>query len=140
MNTRQAHLTLDQVNALVAIGDRVSDLADELSVDGVATDALDHYANACQHISLAANALLEAMNYTQHPITQASKRVVLSLCADDTHDLAHLLKDAAQVLEKGPRELQVTAEDADIRMGRDGLMVGTLNVAEADKAGGTDAS
>lgn len=140
MNTRQAHLTLDQVNALIAIGDKVDDLADELSVDGVATDALAHYANACQHISEAANALLEAMNYAQHPITQASKRVVLSLCADDAHDLAHLLKDAAQVLEKGPRELQVTAEDADIRMGRDGLMVGTLKVAEADQAGGSDAS
>lgn len=140
MNTRQTHLTLDQVSALIAIGDKVEDLADELSVDGVASEALTHYDNACQHISEAANALLEAMRFSSHPITQASKRVVLSLCADDAHDLAHLLKDAAQVLEKGPRELQVTAEDADIRMGRDGLMVGTLNVAEADKAGGSDAS
>ncbi|MFU1518310.1 hypothetical protein ACM25P_07335 [Vreelandella alkaliphila] len=140
MNTRQAHLTLDQVNALVAIGDKVDDLADELSVDDVVTEALAHYANACQHISEAANALLEAMNYAQHPITQASKRVVLSLCADDAYDLAHLLKDAAQVLEQGPRELQVTAEDDDVRMGRDGLMVGTLKVAKADQTGGSDAS
>lgn len=140
MNTRQAHLTLDQVNALVAIGDKVEDIATELSVDGVASEALAHYVHACRHISEAADALLEAINYAQHPITQASKRVVLSLCADDAHDLAHLLKDTAQLLEQGPRELQATAEDADVRMGRDGLMVGTLKVAKADQAGGSDAS
>lgn len=125
MNTRQTHLTLDQVSALISIGDRVDDLADELSVDGVATGALAHYANACQHISEAANALLNAMDYAQHPINQASKCVVLSLCADDAHDLAHLL-------EQGPRELQVT-------VGRDGLMVGTLKVAEADQVRSNDA-
>lgn len=139
MNTRQAHLTLDQVNALVAIGDKVEDIATELSVDGIASEALAHYVHACRNISDAADALLEAMNYAQHPITQASKRVDLSLCADDAHDLAHLLKETAKQLDQGPRELKVTAEDADLRMGRDGLMVGTLKVAEADKAGGNDA-
>lgn len=138
MNTRQTHLTLDQVAALEAIGDKVEDLATELSVDGVAAEALAHYAHACRHILEASDALLEAARFSSHPITQASKRVVLSLCADDAHDLAHLLKDAAQVLERGPRELQVTTEDADLRMGRDGLMVGTLKVA--DKAGGSDGS
>lgn len=140
MNTRQTHLTLDQVTALIAIGDKVDDLADELEAGGVDTEAVAHYAHACQHISDAANALMEAMSFTQHPITQASKRVVLALCADDAHDLAHLLKETAKQLDQGPRELTVTAEDADLRMGRDGLMVGTLKVAEADKAGGSDAS
>ncbi|AJY50639.1 hypothetical protein [Halomonas sp. KO116] len=138
MNTRQTHLTLDQVTALVAIGDKVDDLAEELQADSVAAEAIAHYAHACHHISEATNALLEAMSFIQHPITQASKRVVLSLCADDAHDLAHLLKDAAKQFEQGPRMLQVTAEDADIRMGRDGLMVGTIKVA--DKAGGSDGS
>ncbi|WP_249976057.1 hypothetical protein [Vreelandella olivaria] len=147
MNTRQTHLTLDQVSALIAIGDKVDDLADELEADGVDAEAdgvdaeaVAHYAHACQHISDAANALMEVMSLTQHPITQASKRVVLSLCADDAHDLAHLLKETAKQLDQGPRELSVTAEDADLRMGRDGLMVGTLKVAEADKSGGNDAS
>ncbi|MCL5425908.1 MAG: hypothetical protein M1154_09815 [Gammaproteobacteria bacterium] len=139
MNTRQTHLTLDQVTALVAIGDKVDDLAEELQSADFSAEAVAHYAHACQHISDAANALMEAMSFTQHPITQASKRVVLALCADDAHDLAHLLKEAAKQLEQGPRVLQVTAEGADIRMGRDGLMVGTLKVAEADKAGGDDA-
>ncbi|MBE0398999.1 hypothetical protein EI168_02605 [Halomonas sp. FME1] len=134
MNTRQAHLTSDQVTALIAIGDKVDDLAHELDADGVAAEAVAHYAHACHHISEASNALLEAMRFSSHPVTQASKRVVLSLCADDAYDLAHLLKDAAQALEKGPRDLKVTTEDADIRMGRDGLMVGTIKVA--DKAGG----
>lgn len=136
MNTRQTHLTLDQVNALIAIGDKVDSLAGELEADGVADEAIAHYAHACRYISEASNALLEAMRFTAHPINQATKRVVLSLCADDAYDLAHLLKDAAQVLENGPRELNVTAADADVRMGRDGLMVGTLKVA--DRAGGHD--
>lgn len=138
MNTRQSHLTLDQVTALVAIGDKLDDLADELKADGIADEAVADYGRACRHISEAASALLEAMSYVQHPITQASKRVVLALCADNAHDLAHLLKDAAQQLEQGPRELTVTSEDADLCMKRDGLMVGTLKVA--DKEGGNDAS
>lgn len=139
MNTRQAHLTLDQVTALIAIGDRVDDLTEELEADGVAAEAIANYAQACHHIAEAAQALMKAMEFTQHPANQASKRVVLALCADDAHDLAHLLKEAAKQFEQGPRVLQVTANDADIRMGRDGLMVGTLKVAEADKAGGSDA-
>lgn len=136
MNTRQTHLTLDQVNALIAIGDKVDSLAGELEADGVGDNAITHYSNACHHIAQAADALMKAMSFTQHPITQASKCVLLSLSADDAYDLAHLLKDAAQVLEKGPRELNVTVADADVRMGRDGLMVGTLKVA--DRAGGHD--
>lgn len=140
MNTRQTHLTLDQVTALIVIGDKVDDLAHELDADGMCAEAIAHYTRACHHISEAASALMEAMEFTQHPITQASKRVVLALCADDAHDLAHLLIETAKQLDQGPRELKVTAEDADLRMGRDGLMVGTLKVAEADKAGGTDAS
>jgi|GEM_PF-1758001 hypothetical protein len=136
MNTRQTHLTLDQVNALIGIGDKVDSLASELEADSVAAEAVAHYANACHHISEASNALLEAMRFSSHPLTQASKRVVLSLCADDAHDLAHLLKGTAQLLEQGPRELKITDGDTDVRMGRDGLMVGTLKVA--DRPGGHD--
>ncbi|MEG3081315.1 hypothetical protein R3F64_15735 [Halomonas sp. 5021] len=139
MNTRQTHLTLEQVTALIGVSDKLDDLADESESLGVpATDAISRYSDACRHIQQAVEALLSAVEHNHQPITQASKWVELALYADDARDLAHKLKETAKQLESDPRELKVMAEAKGIRMGGDGPEVGTFKVAERE--GGNDAS